>query len=145
MPSFSAEGVPWTVRRPKPPHPGFWWAMLWCIGFVIFTQLPGGFIAAVLMFVIMALNPRMYTPEMLNDKAALLQSGPMSAVLAVTFVITELCVVGLSWLVIRLVVGRDWPRRLALRRPSLVHFLLVLASVPGLVLLANGSYYVLRN
>jgi membrane protease YdiL (CAAX protease family) len=112
---------------------------------VVFTQLPGGFIAAILMFVVMALNPGMYTPEMLNDKAALLQSGPMSAVLAVTFAITEVFVVGLSWLVIRLVVGRDWPRSLALRRPSLVHFLLVLASVPGLVLLANGAYYVLRN
>ena len=31
---------------PPRPHPGFWWSVLWCIGFVLVTQIPGAIIAA---------------------------------------------------------------------------------------------------
>jgi membrane protease YdiL (CAAX protease family) len=63
----------------------------------------------------------------------------------VSFGVTEFLVIGISLLVIRLVVGRDWPRQLALRAPSLVHTLIALAAFPGLVLAGNGSYDLLRN
>jgi membrane protease YdiL (CAAX protease family) len=69
----------------------------------------------------------------------------MSAALAIAFFITELLVVNFSLLVIRLVVGRDWTRQLALRRPSVAHTFLALASFPALVLLGNIAYHILRN
>jgi membrane protease YdiL (CAAX protease family) len=69
----------------------------------------------------------------------------MSLALAVAFFITELLVIGVSLLVIRLVVGRDWTRQLAVRRPSVAHTVLAVASLPVLLLLGNVAYDLLRN
>jgi membrane protease YdiL (CAAX protease family) len=69
----------------------------------------------------------------------------MSIALAVAFFITELLVIGVSLLVIRLVVGRDWPRQLAVRRPSAAHTFLAVASLPALLILGNVAYDILRN
>jgi membrane protease YdiL (CAAX protease family) len=41
-------------------------------------------------------------------------------------------------LAIRLIVGKNWPRRLALRRPSWSHLLLALIGLPGLMVLTRG-------
>jgi membrane protease YdiL (CAAX protease family) len=40
----------------------------------------------------------------------------------------------MAWLVIRLIVGKEWPRILALHRPSLAHLFLALIGLPGLIL-----------
>jgi membrane protease YdiL (CAAX protease family) len=61
------------------------------------------------------------------------------------FACAELLVVGLSLLVIRLVVGRDWPRPLAVRLPGVAHTLMALAAFPGVVLLGNGAYTLLKD
>ncbi|HZY90757.1 MAG TPA: hypothetical protein VFE78_38390, partial [Gemmataceae bacterium] len=26
---------PPSVRLPRPPHPGFWWSLVWCVGFLL--------------------------------------------------------------------------------------------------------------
>jgi membrane protease YdiL (CAAX protease family) len=69
----------------------------------------------------------------------------MNVALAVAFFVTELIVIGFSWLTIRLVVGRDWKRQLALRLPSLPHAFLALAGFPALVLMGNMAYEMLRR
>jgi membrane protease YdiL (CAAX protease family) len=56
--------------------------------------------------------------------------------------LAEVFVVGFSWLVIRLIVGRDWKRQLALRRPSLTHLLLAIVALPGMMILSDALYVV---
>src|SRR5262249_41200991 len=81
----------------------------------------------------------MVTPEAMMTSEA----GRLS--LLVAFLITQLLVIGVSLLAIRLFVGRDWPRHIGLRLPSPGQTLLVLAAFPALVLLANGSYELLKR
>ena len=51
----------------------------------------------------------------------------------------------LVYLIIRLVVGKDWKRELAMRLPSLPHLLLVLAGFPALPILASGAYLLAKE
>jgi membrane protease YdiL (CAAX protease family) len=59
--------------------------------------------------------------------------------------LAEAMVIGFSLVVIRLVVGREWKRRLALRRPALAHVLLVVVGIPALVMVADGGYAALKH
>src|SRR5207249_3853915 len=52
----------------------------------------------------------------------------------------EVCGVAFAWLVIRLRVGRDWPRVLGLRRPSGTHVALALLALPALLTLGGGLH-----
>ncbi len=133
-------GVAQLPETPRPPHPGFWWALLWCIGFVIVTQFPGALVAIAIIVVYSLIHP-----QAVGNASALLQSPVMSVALGAAFFVTEILVIGVSLLVIRLVVGRDWTRQLAVRRPSVAHLGLAVASLPGLVVLANAAYVVLKR
>lgn len=133
------------TQKPRWPHPNFGWSLLWCLLFVIVTQGPGIFIALAVIAALFIFSPSMLPQETLNKPDDLLKSQAMSVALAIAFFFTELIVIGFSWLVIRLVVGRDWTRQLALRRPSLSHTLLALASLPALWLFASIAYSVLRE
>jgi membrane protease YdiL (CAAX protease family) len=135
---------PPAVRRPRPPHPGFWWSLLWCVGFLLFTQVPGAVLGGGLLVALMFLSPQQLE-AVKGAKGGLPDTPAVSAIMAVTFAFTELLVVGFSWLVLRLVIGRDWTRQVALRRPGLAHLLLVLAGFPALALLGNGAYEVIRH
>jgi uncharacterized protein len=135
-----------SISQPRRwPHPNFGWSILWCFLFVIVTQVPGAIIAVLVMVGLALIAPDQFPQGALSDKAALLKSEPMGVALAVAFFIAELLVIGFSLLVIRLVVGRDWTRQLAVRRPGLAHTLLTLASFPAFVLLGNSAYEVLRH
>ena len=136
---------PPSVRRPRPPHPGFWWSLVWCVGFILFTQVPAALLGAGLLLAVMFLAPQELEAVKGAAKGGLPDTPVSSAIMAVTFAFAEVLVIGVSWLVIRLVVGRDWRRQLALRRPGLAHVLLVLAGFPALALLGNGSYELLRH
>lgn len=133
------------VQKPRWPHPNLGWSLLWCLLFVFVTQVPGVVIAVLVVVGMALLLPSTFPFETLSEPAALLNSQPMNVALGAAFFITELLVIGFSWLIIRLVVGRDWKRQLALRLPGLAHTLLVLAGFPALVLLANIAYDLLRH
>jgi uncharacterized protein len=133
------------TQKPRRPHPNFWWSWLWCFFFLLTTQVPGAVVAGVMIAAMLILWPEQFPKATATNQASLLQTPQMGLALAVAFFITELLVIGVSLLVIRLVVGRDWPRQLAVRRPSTAHTLLTLASLPVLVLLGNVAYEVLRN
>jgi len=133
------------TQKPRWPHPNLGWSFLWCLLFVLVTQVPGAVIAVGVVVGLLMLSPNAIPLETLRKPADLLKSEAMNVALGVAFFITELIVIGFSWLVIRLVVGRDWKRQLALRRPSLLHTMLVLAGFPAFVLLGNISYQVLRK
>jgi membrane protease YdiL (CAAX protease family) len=136
----AAAGPPARLRK---PHPGFWWALLECLGFLLVTQVPGALVGLGLMLVVYLARPDL--ARGINKIGEFYDSWLGQLSLAVAFVITELLVVGVSWLVIRLVVGRDWPRVLGLRRPGGFHVLLVLVGFPAFVLLGNGAFVLLRH
>lgn len=133
------------AQRPRWPHPNFWWSILWCFLFLFVTQIPGGVIAVVIALLLPIAWPEQFPSGPLTSQASLLKSDAMSVGLAVGIGITEILVVGFSLLVIRLVVGRDWMRQLAVRPPGAAHTLLALASLPALMLLGNVAYNVLRK
>jgi membrane protease YdiL (CAAX protease family) len=118
---------------------------LWCIGFILVTQIPGAIMAIIVLVVMMAVAPETLPRDALMDQAALVKTHAFSVALAVAFLFTEVLVIGFAWLANRLVVGRDWTRQLALRRPGLAHVVLVLMGFPALVLLANVSYEIIRH
>jgi len=133
------------IQGARWPHPNLGWSLLWCLLFLFVTQVPGAIIAVSVIIGLAFLSPSTLPFETLSKPTALLKSEAMNVALGSAFFITELLVVGFSWLIIRLVVGRDWKRQLALRRPTLSHTLLALAGFPALVLLANSAYDVLRR
>jgi len=118
------------------------WAFVWCIFFILVTQISGAIIAIVMSFVLMAIAPQLFPPDALRANVQELLSSPgMTLSLAVAFLITELLVIGFPCLILFLVVGRDWPRQIGLKRlPTLSHLLFVLAAFPAMVLLANIVY-----
>src|SRR5438874_2550573 len=53
---------------PRPPHPGFWWAVVWCLIFLIFTQiLPVVPIIVPWIFYLMYNNPGMSQKELMAE------------------------------------------------------------------------------
>jgi membrane protease YdiL (CAAX protease family) len=128
--------------RMRKPQPGFWWSLLWCIGFVLATQVPGAIVGAILLLGIYMARPDL--ARGIDSISKYYDSWVGQLSLAVSFLVSELLVIGVSWLVIGLVVGREWPRVLALRRPGWFHVLLVLVGFPAFVLLGNGAFVLLR-
>jgi membrane protease YdiL (CAAX protease family) len=61
------------------------------------------------------------------------------------FAVTEICVILFSWVVIRLIVGADWKRKLALRRPGLTHTTLAVLGLPALWIVGTGAYATATN
>jgi membrane protease YdiL (CAAX protease family) len=129
--------------EPSPPHPGFRWSVLWCVGFLLVTQIPGAFIAAGII-ILYAITHRAQAQALVSSEA-ILKSDVGIAALAAGFFVTEILVVGVSLLAIRLVVGRDWTRQLAVRQPSPAHVGLAVASLPGLIVLANAAYLLFKR
>lgn len=133
-----------TLKR-RWPHPNLGWSFLWCLLFLAVTQVPGVVIALAIIFSLSFLMPSALPRDALRTPTDLMQSDAMKVILGIAVFITESLVIGFSWLIIRLVVGRDWKRQLAVRWPSFSHTLLVLAAFPAMVLLANIAYDILRK
>lgn len=133
------------LQKPRWPHPNFGWSFLWCLLFLFVTQLPGGVLAAGIAVGLIFLQPNSFSMTDTANPSALFQSDAMRIGLAIGVLVIELSVVGFSLLIIRLVVGRDWTRQLAVRRPNLSHTLLALASLPAFMLLGSVAYNYLRT
>ena len=120
------------------PRPNFWSGLLWCLAFVIVTQLPGAIVAAVIVLVHALTTPG--AASAFTSPTALFETPVGINAMAVAFLINEFLVIGMSLVVIRLMVGRGWRDQLGLHRPSLAHVVLAVASLPGLVVLANAVF-----
>jgi membrane protease YdiL (CAAX protease family) len=122
-------------RPPGPPHPGFWWAVGWCFLMLIVAQLTPAFGVSVVVI----------------GRELLLQRGPGGAeptspqqlqhlILLPTVFLSQTILIAFSIVVLRLVVGRDFPRQVALRLPAATHVLLVVLLWPALAFGASGVY-----
>jgi membrane protease YdiL (CAAX protease family) len=131
----SEEPVP-AVLLVKPPHPGFWWAALWCLGYLTITQL-----TMIIIFVPIFLVLLLRTPDgarQFRDPQALLNAPEFAQAMGPALFGGQILGILGSWVAVRLVVGREWTRILALRRPSLTHLFLSILGLPGMIVLAVG-------
>lgn len=126
---------PEVLPTPSPPHPGFWWAVLWCLGILVVTQFVPGMIGIIIFLIASAGRLK---PEVLTDSQALANSPEYIQAMMPAMMLSQILSAALAWLAIRLVVGKGWPRILALRWPSWSHLLLALLGLPGLILIATG-------
>ena len=131
--------------RPFPLHPPIWWALLWCVGMILLTQVPGGVIgAAYILFV------ALFFPAELNFRAGgtpqeMMAQPQIQVGIGLAVGIAHLLLILFSLVVLRIVAGRDWARQVAWRLPTLSHVGLILAMAPAFMVLANLVFYVLRD
>jgi membrane protease YdiL (CAAX protease family) len=59
--------------------------------------------------------------------------------------LSQIASISFSLLVLRLIVGPNWTREIALRKPSWTHFTLTLLLFPAVVILANGIYALMKE
>jgi membrane protease YdiL (CAAX protease family) len=139
---------PPTVQlAPTPPHPGFWWSLIWCVFFLLVTQIPGAFVFVFVYAVVGLIESGGSLDQLLRitDSRSLFQTRAASVAMFACMAVTEVLVIGVSWLVTRLVVGRDWPRQMGVRRPGITHLILVLVSFPAMLILSNGLYVLIHD
>lgn len=135
-----AEDLPATVLTPlvlSPPHPGFWWSLLWCLGYLLVTQVIPAIFAIVLLLVLLMRRQGGLDLAKL-DAQELMNAPEYSQAMMPTMLLGQFLSILGSWLAIRLVVGRQWPRILALRWPGFIHLMLAIIGLPGLMFLAVG-------
>lgn len=119
--------------RPAPkaqPHLG--WAILWNLGFaiVLFGTLIAIVIGAVIVLIAMG-DQRIKNMGAEGEPAI---PRPLADTLAISFPIGYLAGLAFALVALRVVVGRDWPRQIGLRRPALVHVVLVIVALPGFII-----------
>jgi membrane protease YdiL (CAAX protease family) len=137
LPTVGVE-VPLPSPRQKPPHPGFWWAVLWMIFFVILTQGAVLFVSVIVILgaAILSGDPGGYLERM--QQPDYVTSPEYARLLIPGVFVAQVLSILAGWLVLRLVAGRDWDRQVALRRPGLAQVVLTLLLLPILMLLGQG-------
>jgi membrane protease YdiL (CAAX protease family) len=127
-------------RRPAPPkaagppHPGFWWAILWCILMLIVAQI----VPAVLVtFIYLGVEIARHGLGGGDPGDA---QELQKVVVPPTVLLSQVTLILFSLLVLRLVAGRDWGRQVGLRLPSVTHLVLAVLAWPALVFAASGVY-----
>jgi membrane protease YdiL (CAAX protease family) len=134
------ETAPVSKPTPRVPHPGFWWAIVWCIGMLIVAQfIPAILVAFLLAFVYMIQDGFRGGLERLGD----LQSSQTYMMGALG--LSQLMLLLVSVLALRLFAGKDWMRQVALRRPALLHLALALIGWPALSLSSAAVYGALQQ
>ena len=121
------------------PHPGFWWSILWCVGALFVTQF---LVSVVILIGVIVLE--MLQGESLRDILFRLESqDKWPAFLMPMLVATsQVCLVLMGMVALRLIAGKDWTRQVALRLPSAVHVVLAIVAVPAMSLTADLCYKV---
>ncbi len=121
---------------PGPPHPGFWWAIGWCLLMLIVAQVMPAFGVSIVVV----------GGELIREMGRQGGPGQMSQqdlqhlILMPSLVLSQLTLIGFSLLVLRLVAGADWHRQVALRLPAVKHVVLALVLWPALTFSASGVY-----
>jgi membrane protease YdiL (CAAX protease family) len=131
--------VPPPARKPGPPHPGLGWAALWMLLLLFVTQLVVPIAVLVPVLIIRALlapDAQAYLAQF--GAPGFAGSAEFAAILWPALLATQLSALLLSWLALRLVAGRDWPRRVALRRPGLAHLGLAVLIFPAALMIGQG-------
>lgn len=141
-PPLPAEDIPFLLPAPRPPHPNFWFAVLWCLGILVVTQLVPGILGVIIFFVLAANKIK---PEMVQNSSAMMRMPEYAQAMLPSLLLSQLLSVAMAWLAVRLIVGREWPRILAVRWPSWSHLVLTLLGLPGLMVVSMAVDAVARQ
>ncbi len=138
------EDTPLTVVAVEepPPHPGFWMAVLWAAAFFLVMNGAALIALVAIMFVqaVGAANPDAFLQRLIGKSAdgTPVVTPELGQMLAPAVLFGQVVSILFAWLIVRKIVGRDWQRQLALRPPSPVHLLLLLAGMPGFLILPEA-------
>src|SRR5262249_45460386 len=135
-PLIGVEVVPEALVLPRRPHPGFGWALLWCLGFLLVTQLVPALVGGVILIILLMGSPGGL--DQFNNPKVLYNSDAFAYAMMPAMLLAQILSIIMSCLVLRLVVGRHWPAIVALRRPGLAHLLFALVGLPGLMVIIMG-------
>ncbi len=133
-----AEPVVMVQPVTRPPHPNFWWSLLWCFGFLLVTQVGGAIVGAFVGIGILMV--RLGGPQEFLDGTRTEEGKPLllHEITRDGIIFSQILAIGMAVLVLTLVVGRRWPRQLALRLPAPGHVLLALLGAPAMIVLGTG-------
>jgi membrane protease YdiL (CAAX protease family) len=141
------------LPAPPPPHPNFWWSILWSFGFLMVlygTVFAVVFSAVFIKAIVSSIQNREGQIPGFQQAipfrgagseqaeavptARLMESVPG---LPVALFLGELVSLVFAFAIIRRLIGKDWMRILGLRRPSLSQLILVLIGFPGMLVLPD--------
>ena len=134
---------PVDLPEPKPGF-GFWMAVVWCILFLVATQLLALLLCGLpILFVFMAIETARNGPGGLQTPKGVMDwlGTESGAVMVLSILICSHAAGWLfGWLMLRWRVGgRKWKRRIALtRRPSATHWALILIGLPAALTLSTA-------
>jgi membrane protease YdiL (CAAX protease family) len=136
---------PVAVRPPSPPHPNFWWAILWCLLFLVVAQ-----IIPALIVVFGLIGTEIVSEALANKPGADLLPKErvedlQKRALMPTFAAGHVAALAFSCLALRLVAGKGWTRQIGLRPPRPIHLLLALLLFPALPIVANGVFLLAKE
>jgi membrane protease YdiL (CAAX protease family) len=124
---------------PGKPHPNIAWAILWTIGFIIFSQIIGALIGIIFGIIVLVLQGNFDNfMKLINNPEEMQKSEEFATIMWPAMIVVESFTIIYGWAALRIISGRTWPRKVALRLPSLPHTVLILILVPGFVLTAEG-------
>jgi membrane protease YdiL (CAAX protease family) len=122
-----------------PPHPGFWWAILWCVLMLIVAQV---FPAIIIVIGYLGITMARHGLEGVNQEDA---QQMQKEVLLPLVLSSQVTLILLSLIVLRLMLRKDWRRQVALRLPAVTHVVLAVLAWPALALAASGVYQAVKG
>jgi membrane protease YdiL (CAAX protease family) len=140
-PGPTEPSLPAALPAPGPPHPGFGFAILWCLAFlsVQIAAVIGIAFVSIIIQVVRSRDPNAFLNALKGAGDGEI-TPELSAVLAPAMLGTQVAGILFAWLIVRLFLGKEWPRLVALRRPSLSHLVLTILALPGMLLLPGVLY-----
>lgn len=120
------------------PHPSAPFALLWVFFFLLATQVPG----ALVVFCLLLWNAwgsadfSAYLSHVQDNDFQ--QSAQYAAILAPGLAVSQVLTILAGVTVLRVVAGKDWPRRVALRLPAWPQLVMAMGLFPCLVFLGEG-------
>jgi membrane protease YdiL (CAAX protease family) len=140
QPQWVVTGPP----APRPPHPGFWGAVLATFVYAV-LQLTLGIACAVIAILVLAArsdDPQGFLSRLTRPDFP--QSSEFHDIdtLSEALSLAAFCPIGVAVgiALLRFTAGRPWRRRIALCRPGWAHVLLAILGAPALVILSGGAY-----
>jgi membrane protease YdiL (CAAX protease family) len=121
-----------------PPHPGFGWALLWCLGFLLLTQVLPMLVGGVLLVILLMASGQGVNPAQWGPGGNVMQSWEYAYAIGGAMLLSQVLAVASALLVIHGIVGKDWSRVLAVRYPSGPHLVLTLMGLPCLMVVSMG-------
>jgi CAAX protease family protein len=113
---------------------GFWMAALWCLIFLTATQMIPSFVLTFIYIEPILEESTNLAKEVRDSKKPLefgemlkkyLEAPVMKRMMQISLIVAPACGIIFSLLIIPRVVGKEWRRRLAIRRPHLEHLVLI--------------------